>query len=183
MAKKISLPVLGRAPSGAAAGRAGAKGAVSSGKPSLDDARSRLGGRSVDESAAPIDLTPGRVVRIAAPNRSDVVGVIVFANASEVHLLVDGTRLRRVTPHDIHAHEGPTPPELAKIASDALLFGRLREGQKVRYADDTGGRLQDGTLMEKCRYGALVARSDGGIVAVGFRKLWPAAPSGTTGEA
>ena len=29
--------------------------------------------------------------------------------------------------------------------------------------------------FEKCRYGALVAKDDGAVLAVGFRKLWPVA--------
>ena len=47
----------------------------------------------------------------------------------------------------------------------------------MRYADDDRG-LRDAKLVEKCRYGALVARDDGTIVAGGFRKLWPATSSG-----
>ena len=64
-----------------------------------------------------------------------------------------------------------------KISADAHVFARLAEGQPVRYADDQGGLL-GGKLVEKCRYGALVVRDDGAVVAVGFRKLWPAASAG-----
>jgi hypothetical protein len=52
----------------------------------------------------------------------------------------------------------------------------------VRYADDAGA-LIDGKLIEKCRWGALVARDDGAVVAVGFRKLWPAPAANRGGDA
>lgn len=64
-----------------------------------------------------------------------------------------------------------------KLAAEARVFGGMVEGQAIRYADDAG-TLMDGKLIEKCRWGALVARDDGAVVAVGFRKLWPAPAMG-----
>lgn len=146
-------------------------------KPSLDDARNRLGGRTSDEEPAPAGIIPGRVVKVFANDGTEHVAVVVFANADEVHILVDGTKLRRVPPTAVHAYDGATPSVLSKIAADAHVFSRLSEGERVRYADDSGGLLA-GKLVEKCRYGALVVREDGALVAVGFRKLWPAAAAG-----
>jgi hypothetical protein len=104
--------------------------------------------------------------------------VVVYAGADEVHVLLDGIRLRRLPAEQLQAHEGATPDELSKLAAEAQVFGMLVEGQAVRYADDAGV-LTDGKLIEKCRWGALVARDDGAVIAVGFRKLWPApAPNG-----
>jgi hypothetical protein len=143
-------------------------------KPSLDDARNRLGGRTKDEEPAPPGMVPGRVVRVFANDGAEHVAVVVFANPDEVHILIDGTKLRRVPPSAVHAFEGEAPSSVAKIAADAHVFSRLAEGEKIRYADDSGGLLA-GKLVEKCRYGALVVREDGAVVAVGFRKLWPAA--------
>src|SRR5690606_38557503 len=105
-------------------------------------------------------------------------GVVVFASQTEVHVLLDGVRLRRLAPSDLLLHEGgEVAVELERIAGDARLFGQLVEGQDVRYADDTGG-LVSGKVVEKCRWGALVLRRDGAVVAVGFRKLWPATSGG-----
>ena len=104
-------------------------------------------------------------------------GVIVFASQTEVHVLLDGIRLRRFKPNDLVAYEGDPLLELEKIAGDARLFGGLIEGQSVRYANEDGG-LIDGKVVEKCRWGALVLRDDGAIVAVGFRKIWPTPVSG-----
>jgi hypothetical protein len=146
-------------------------------KPSLDDARNRLGGRTTDEKPAPPGIGPGSIVRVVANDASKHVAVVVFANATEIHVLIDGTKLRRVPPAAVELNEGVTPNALSKIAADAHVFARLAEGQPVRYADDAGGLL-GGKLVEKCRYGALVVRDDGAVVAVGFRKLWPASNAG-----
>lgn len=122
-------------------------------------------------------MGPGRIVKVFANDGTEHVAVVVFANPEEVHLLIDGNKLRRVPPSAVHSHEGPAPALLGKIAADAQVFSRLSEGEPVRYADDSGGLLA-GKLVEKCRYGALVVREDGALVAVGFRKLWPAAIAG-----
>jgi hypothetical protein len=146
-------------------------------KPSLDDARNRLGGRTTDEEPAPPGIAPGKIVKVVATGGDEHVAVVVFANADEIHVLVDGTKLRRVPPAAVELHDGETPSLISKISADAHVFNRLSEGQQVRYADDKGGLLA-GKLVEKCRYGALVVREDGAVVAVGFRKLWPAATVG-----
>jgi hypothetical protein len=144
-------------------------------KPSADAARQRLGGRL--EASDVGGARPGRVVSIGFPNGTRCAAVVLWCGAREAHVLLDGIRLRRMSPSDLDAHEGAVEEELAKIAADAHLFGLLVEGDDVRYADERGG-LRDGRLVEKCRWGALVLRDDGAIVAVGFRKLWPAKASG-----
>lgn len=153
MTKKVNLPVVGK-------------------KPSIEAARSRLGGR-LDGGPAPAGFAPGRVVSFALPGGRRRAAVVVYAGGDEIHVLLDPVRLRRMQPDEIGAHEGPVDDEMTKLAADAQLFGLLVEGQAIRYADDAGA-LVDGKLIEKCRWGALVARDDGAVVAVGFRKLWPA---------
>ena len=175
MGKKFTLPLFST-PLTPATPRAANEKIRPLKKPSLDDARNRLGGRTNNEAPAPAGVTLGRVVTVFANDGEGHVAVVVFANLEEVHLLVDGKRLRRVPPEAVHAYEGETPSHLHQIAADAHVFSRFREGQSVRYTDDEGGLLS-GKLVEKCRYGALVAREDGTLVAVGFRKLWPAASS------
>jgi hypothetical protein len=172
MAKKIVLPLLGEL-----AKREPAAGGPRK-KPSIDAARARLGGRPKDAGPAPPGLAPGTIVRARAAEAGSVgaaPGVVVFASAREVHVLFDGSRLKRLGPEDVEAARGcDAPATLANVAADARVFWLLAEGQSVRWADG-GGSLRDGKLVEKCRYGALVLRGDGAIVAVGFRKLWPAA--------
>lgn len=153
-------------------------------RPSIDTARARLGGRIDEIDAAPGGFAPGVVVtyadRPAYPGALEqrLPGVVVFASKKEVHVLLDGVRLRRFQPSDVKIHEGgDVAIELEKIAGDARLFGQLVEGQAVRYADDKGS-LVNGRVVEKCRWGALVLNERGAVVAVGFRKLWPAPAGG-----
>ncbi len=156
-------------------------------KPSIDAARARLGGRVNEIDTPPAGFAPGVLVTFlvgspaarAAGAERRMHGVVVFASQNEVHVLLDGVRLRRLPPSDVTIHEGgEVAIELEKIAGDARLFGQLVEGQSVRYADDSGG-LVNGKVVEKCRWGALVLREDGAVVAVGFRKLWPS-PTGAS---
>jgi hypothetical protein len=178
--KKLNLPLFEEPR------ESGEGGSRKRAKPSIDAARSRLGGRLRTEPGAassPSWLVPGTVVSFGARRRTDLderpdrVGVVIFASATEVHVLLDGVRMRRLTPGDVHPHAAEVPLELARLGADARLFGRLTEGEAVRYAAE-GGQLVDGKVVEKCRWGALVLRDDGTIIAVGFRKLWPMAAEG-----
>lgn len=168
MAKKVNLPVVGKA-------EAPPK------KPSIEAARTRLGGK-LDAGPPPAGFAPGRVVSVALPSGRHRVGVVVYAGGDEIHVLLDPVRLRRVKASELASHDGGIDDEMTKLAADAQVFGLLMEGQAVRYADD-GGALVDGKLIEKCRWGALVARDDGAVVAVGFRKLWPAPAASRGGHA
>lgn len=146
-------------------------------KPSIDAARDRLGGRIIETDVPPAGIACGLVVSVAGGRGTTVPGVVVFASSKEVHVLLDGVRLRRVVPGVIKPFNGDVPLALAKIAGDAQLFARLTEGEAVRYAGEEG-TLVSAKVVEKCRWGALVARPDGAVIAVGFRKLWPATAGG-----
>lgn len=183
MIKKVNLPLF-EDPAFVIGERTVLKDDRSEGKkPSIDTARARLGGRIDEVDVAPGGFAPGVVVtfadRPAYPGieATRQPGVVVFASKKEVHVLLDGVRLRRFPPTDVRIHDGgDVAIELEKIAGDARLFGQIVEGQSVRYADETG-TLVSGRVIEKCRWGALVLNERGAVVAVGFRKLWPA-PSG-----
>lgn len=164
MSKKLNLPIVQDVAGDTA--REPAK------KPSLEAARSRLGGAPSDGPAA-AGFPPGRAVSFRASDGTRRNAVVVYAGSSEVHVLLDRQHLRRLPATELEDHEAPLDDELAQLATDARVFGALRQGQSVRYANESG-ELVDGQLVEKCRWGALVAREDGALVAVGFRKLWPA---------
>ena len=89
MGKKINLPLLPDVWSTRAREAAEPKRVVK--KPSLDDARNRLGGRTTDEEPAPPGISPGRIVKVVAAGGGEHVAVVVFANADEIHILIDGT--------------------------------------------------------------------------------------------
>lgn len=181
VSKKLSLPLFSDPAIVATPAKAVRK------KPSIDAARARLGGRVNEIDTPPAGFAPGVLVTFpfgdsaarAAGDDRRMHGVVVFASQNEVHVLYDGVRLRRLSPSDVTLHEGgEVAVELEKIAGDARLFGQLAPGQSVRYADESGG-LVNGKVVEKCRWGALVLREDGAVVAVGFRKLWPS-PTGAS---
>ena len=83
-----------------------------------------------------------------------------------------------LAPHD-PAREGEVPQDLAEIRPSVESFARLREGQKV-FFERVPGTISEGTLLEKCRYGALVGDLDGKVLGVGFRKLFDSPPPPAT---
>ena len=124
---------------------------------------------------APSDrFSPGEHVTFERTPGERGHGIVLHASATEIHVLLDATRLRRFSPAALAPGAESPGPQLAPVAADARVFGLLVEGHEVRYADGRGA-LREGRLVERCRYGALVLRrEDGVVVAVGFRKLWPA---------
>lgn len=175
MGKKVSLKVFEEGERRPAKAKARASSLAK--RPSIDAARQRLGGRITAEDEPPQGLAHGLVVGVAGGRGMIVPGVIVFATRGEVHVLLDGVRLRRLLPDHVRPYAGEVSFALSKIAGDAQLFARLAEGDAVRYAGDDGTLVQ-AKVVEKCRWGALVARQDGAVIAVGFRKLWPLSTSG-----
>jgi hypothetical protein len=130
--------------------------------PTLERARRRLGGRASTGALA------GTVVTLEDLTH----GVVLFADDTEVDVLVDETTVKRTARADVKPSPDTDGP-LAGLAGHVLVFARLAEGQRVRLETEEG--MIEGLLFEKCRYGALVAKDDGAVLAVGFRKLWPVA--------
>jgi hypothetical protein len=132
-------------------------------KPTLANARKRLGGRDATGPGA------GRIVAIDA-----VVGVVLFEANGEVDVVLESGLVRRTSASRCSAHEGEVAWATRAVADSARVFASLHEGDDVCY-EPANGPPAHGKLLEKCRYGALVATSDGRILAVGFRKLSPVA--------
>lgn len=128
--------------------------------------RERLGGRSESEAGR------GEVVRFELAPGMPLVGVVLFVEADNAHVLLDGGTVRRVDRNLLSPAMDGIHEELAALASDVRAFGELNEGDPVRYTDSRG-ITAEGVLIEKCRYGALVARPDRAVMGIGFRKLWP----------
>ncbi len=133
-------------------------------KPTLANARRTLGGRATTASGA------GKIVSIR-----DRPGVVLFSSDAEIDVVFEEGTVRRTTPAGCVHHAGDVSERLRALANDARVFASLHEGDALRY--EAHGESMRGTLIEKCRYGALIATPDGRILAVGFRKLWPM-PSG-----
>ena len=127
----------------------------------LEAVRARLGGR------ARTDLQAGRVVSFLDTGLS---GVVLFGQGDEVHVFSNAGWVRRTTAQAVTRVEAPAA-ELEAAANDVRVFAALEEGTRVRFQDRTG--IEHGTLIEKCRYGALVRRDDARVLGVGFRRIWP----------
>lgn len=137
-------------------------------KSTIDAVRARLGGR------ARTDLQAGRVVCFLD---TGATGVVLFGHGKEVHVFSNAGWVRRTTADALTQVDEPAP-ELYAVANDVRVFAALEEGSRVRF-QDLGGMAQ-GTLIEKCRYGAVVRRDDAAVMGVGFRRIWPLAdPSDT----
>ena len=135
--------------------------------PKVHDARAALGGRASSSALA------GTLVTVTSPAGATRPGAVVFADEASVDVWVGDGRIRRVRHADVTvAHELGEHP-LAAVAADARVFASLVEGTTVRFLSPVGITLE-GTLAEKCRYGALVLAADGKLLAVSFRRLFPA---------
>ena len=132
----------------------------------LEAARRRLGGKG--ES----DATAGAVVRYLGAGDAPEEGVVVYAAGDEVDVWLEGDRVRRTTRAWVEPATALTAAQ-REVAGDARVYAALVEGSRVRVVG-AGDETTEAVLVEKCRYGALVARDDGTLMAVGFRKLVPA---------
>ena len=132
-------------------------------KSTIDAVRARLGGR------ARTDFQAGRVVCFLD---TGATGVVLFAQGEEVHVFSNAGWVRRTTA-DALTHVDEPAADLYAVANDVRVFAALEEGARVRF-QDVGGMAQ-GTLIEKCRYGAVVRRDDAAVMGVGFRRIWPLA--------
>jgi hypothetical protein len=132
-------------------------------KSTIDAVRARLGGR------ARTDFQAGRVVCFLD---TGATGVVLFAQGAEVHVFSNAGWVRRTTADALSQVDEPAA-ELYAVANDVRVFAALEEGTRVRF-QDVGGMAQ-GTLIEKCRYGAVVRRDDAAVMGVGFRRIWPLA--------
>lgn len=135
-------------------------------KPTVDAVRAKLGGRASTEPG------PGELVRVSAAGGFEHTGIVIYTRGEDVDVWTGEGVVRRARRDAVSPAAGPTPDGFEKVAADAATFAGLFEGQRVRYRHDSG--TAEGTLVEKCKFGALVERDDHTIVGVSFRRLWPA---------
>lgn len=137
-------------------------------RPRLESARAQLGGPGDTDGLA------GERVALVSAAGERRVGVVLYANEREVDVWFEGSVVRRTLRGMVSALEpGEGSPALDAVVADVKVFASLRDGDRVRWQRGEGG-VGEGKLIERCRYGALVASDDGRILAVGFRRLWPA---------
>jgi hypothetical protein len=165
-------------------------------RPSIEVARRRLGGHATTPSAH----APGSLVEVALRRGPRALGVLLWATNRHCDVWFEDGVARRTDADAVtysgadHAssaeparcgHAGSTPGStlrsipgaaLLRVAAEMRLFLPLAEGDWVRW--ERSAAVAEGRIVEKCRYGAIVAMGDGTVVAVGFRKLWPAKARG-----
>lgn len=124
----------------------------------LARAREKLGGRAVSHARG------GEIVRVEGN-----VGVVLWSDDAQCDVWIGDDAVKRVASAEV---ESASSPELAVVAEDARAFAALQEGAHVVF----DGAIR-GKLVEKCRWGGLVARDDGRIFAVGFRRFERPAPN------
>lgn len=134
----------------------------------IDLVRQRLGGRG--QSLAGV----GEIVQLRRPDGTVRTGVILFATDDHFDVWIGAGQVLRVRRSEIEPADTNPPRDFVLVASDARVFSTLNEGESVHF-NVSATRHDEGTLAEKCRYGAIVKRGDGTLVGVGFQKLWPAA--------
>ncbi len=137
-------------------------------RPTIDSARRRLGGRP----SSPSRLAPGSIVRATLSDGTRHAGVVLWAAGATCDVWFDDCLARRTRAEGVVPFDGPAPERLWRVAAEMRVFAALAEGDLVRWQRAAG--VAEGCIVEKCRYGAIVVTRDGKLVAVGFRKLWPA---------
>jgi len=133
--------------------------------PSIESAREALGRRVISERGA------GAVVVVTMKRGGDARGVIVCVSGESRDVWIGEGRFVRTAASRVRPAD-ESDADLDAVARDARRYAALREGEPVRATKRDGTHL-DGTLLEKCRYGALVARGDA-VLAVSFRCVMPA---------
>jgi hypothetical protein len=99
-------------------------------------------------------------------------GILLWSSARTCDVWFDDGLARRARAESVVPRTRPTPDSLVRVEAEIRMFATLAEGDRVRWERATG--LAEGRIVEKCRYGAIVVTRGGKVVAVGFRKLWPA---------
>lgn len=140
-------------------------------QPTLARARERLGGKATSFVDA------GTIVCVADAGGKPMLGVLLCGDDRTSDVWLEAGFVKRTRREMVEVAKAATGGPLVRIAADALVFGRLEEGQRVRF-EPPGRGPELGVLFDKCRYGALVADDTGAVFAVGFRRVRPVECSG-----
>jgi hypothetical protein len=146
---------------------------ASSTRTSIGSARKKLGGRAT----VPSRRAPGSLVHATLRDGTRHAGIVLWASDTHCDVWFDDGLARRTRTENVVPSGGATPESLGRVAAEMRVFATLVEGDRVRWERATGV-VAEGCIVEKCRYGAIIVTRDGKLVAVGFRKLWPAVVRG-----
>lgn len=141
--------------------------------PRADEMRAQLGGRAATPERA------GELVELETSEWVSLCGVLLGESGDQQLVLVRGGVVRkadkaRVQPLREASSGQASEAGLRELAERVKRFASLHEGDSVRIEDASLGQTE-GILVEKCRFGGLVLRQDGSLLAAGFSKLEPCA--------
>ncbi|MFO0659592.1 MAG: hypothetical protein U0165_07155 [Polyangiaceae bacterium] len=136
-------------------------------KPTIDAMRARLGGRE------PSPPDAGSIVSWVSPDGQSRVGVVLGGSAEERFMWTSDGVVRRAERTQVREVGSYLPEDLVMAAEEIKAFASLSEGDSV-LVDESSASVEM-LLIEKCRFGALVAREDGSVLGVGYRKVRPLA--------
>lgn len=133
----------------------------------FESARAQLGGLAAGDTD-----WAGRGVRLDSGASYLDRGIIVHAEPGTWDVWIGIGRIQRMDPRP-ELIDSDIPDELLEVAHDARKFAHLLAGDEVRCVVPSGS-LVDGVIVERCRFGALVRVAGDRVLAVSFRRLWPA---------
>lgn len=134
-------------------------------KPTVRQMREQLGGRD----ASPPDC--GQVVLWVSSDGGSREGVILAAQGEDRLVWTSEGVVRKVPKGNFQPLDGIVSLALSKVAGELRAFAALQEGQWLSIPLAENQPPTDVFIVEKCRFGALVAREDDTVLGLGFRKL------------
>ncbi|MCA9632435.1 MAG: hypothetical protein KC766_32505 [Myxococcales bacterium] len=140
---------------------------AAAGAPRADHMRAQLGGR------ASTPVTAGQLVVLETSEWVSLCGVLLGELGDQRLVLTRGGVVRKADKARLQPLQDGDA-ELSALAARVRRFAALSEGDAVRVDDARLGPIE-GILVEKCRFGGLVLRGDGSLLAAGFSKLEPRA--------
>ena len=141
-------------------------------KPTLESMRQRLGGPR-DEGGPPRD----REGTLSTYKGDEVVVLHEDLASGRVDLWLGEGRAVRASADDLLPLTTSGTPALVRTAADLRVFLELRPDSRVAFLT-ADGKIRHGKLIERCRFGGLVALDEGAVLGVGFARFLENTASG-----
>lgn len=142
-------------------------------KPTLETMRQRLGGPR-DEDGTPRPREGG----FGAYKGDAVVVLHEDPRTGRVDLWLGAGRAVRANGDELSPLTEPAEAALQRVAADLRVYLALARDARVTFLT-ADGQIRRGKLIERCRFGGLVALDEGAVLGVGFGRFLAEAPSGS----
>lgn len=145
-------------------------------KPTLETMRQRLGGPR-DEDGSPRTREGG----FGAYKGDAVVVLHEDPRTGRVDLWLGEGRAVRANGDELTALTGDAPTALQRVAADLQVYLALVPDARVAFLT-ADGKIRQGKLIERCRFGGLVALDEGAVLGIGFARFLADTPGGSTDQ-